>query len=456
MSYPNSATLALRDLSFSIHSGEFVFVIGQSGSGKTTIVKLLTCEEKILKGNIFVGKYRLNKMKRRLVPYLRRNIGMVFQDFRLIPTKTIFENVAFAMEILGYSRKAIRLQVSMVLSTVGLRAREDAYPNELSGGEQQRVAIARAMVNNPAILLADEPTGNLDPANSEMIMALLEEINRGGTTVVICTHNRELVNRMKKRVIEIDDGSLVRDDESSVYGDDTPRYTPRELKRRRGAAGEERGADEDSLDDEEFEIPEFARGIFHMDDYMFDQDDYPEDSEENEVSDAPDMPENVDVQLEEPGEQETSVMSDELALAELSRAGEEYGADEDSLDEEEFEIPEFARDNLQMDDYILDKEGYPEDSEEDEVSDAPDMPEQVEGAEGREVSAYETADYNVDVPLEEPGEQEAIVISDELTLTELSRAVEDREEDDLREAGSEDGDHDRFNKRKKSSSDYFK
>ncbi len=409
MSYPNSTTLALRDLSFSIHSGEFVFVIGQSGSGKSTIVKLLTCEEKVLKGNIFVGDYRLNKMKRRLVPYLRRNIGMVFQDFRLIPTKTIFENVAFAMEILGYSRKAIRLQVSMVLSTVGLRAREDAYPNELSGGEQQRVAIARAMVNNPAILLADEPTGNLDPANSETIMALLEEINRSGTTVVICTHNRDLVNRMKKRVIEIDAGSLVRDDESSIYGDDTPRYTPRELKRRRGAGGGELVADEDSLDDEEFEIPEFARGILHMDDYIFDQDDYPEDSEEDEVSDAPYMSE----QAGELGESE--------------------------------------------------------------------------------ISACETSDYHADLPLEELSEQDVVIMSDELTLAELSRAVEARDEDDLQKVGSEeedhqededadvseddvavptdnsmeqvgtehsevdkDGDDERFSNRKKSSSDYFK
>ena len=145
---------------------------------------------------------------------------MVFQDFRLISTKTIFENVAFPLEIQGFSRKAIDRQVSMVLSTVGLRHREKAFPNELSGGEQQRVAIARAMVNNPAILLADEPTGNLDPVNSETIMALLEEINRSGTTVVVCTHDRELVNRMKKRIIEIDEGYLIRDAKESVYSDD--------------------------------------------------------------------------------------------------------------------------------------------------------------------------------------------------------------------------------------------
>lgn len=223
MSYPNSMTLAVNNLSFAIEGGEFVFIIGESGSGKSTIVKLLTCEEKVKRGSIYVGDYRLNDLKRRFVPYLRRNIGMVFQDFRLIPTKTVFENVAFPMEILGYSRKAIRLQVSMVLSTVGLRSREDAYPNELSGGEQQRVSIARAMVNNPAILLADEPTGNLDPANSETIMALLKQINNSGTTVVIVTHNRELVDRMKKRVIEINDGALVRDDEHSHYMESMPK-----------------------------------------------------------------------------------------------------------------------------------------------------------------------------------------------------------------------------------------
>ena len=220
MTYQKGAPLALRDVSFTIDDGEFVFIIGHSGSGKSTIVKLLTCEERPLSGTVAVDEYCLNTLKRRWVPYLRRNIGMVFQDFRLISTKTIFENVAFPLEIQGFSRKAIDRQVSMVLSTVGLRHREKAFPNELSGGEQQRVAIARAMVNNPAILLADEPTGNLDPVNNETIMALLEEINRSGTTVVVCTHDRELVNRMKKRIIEIDEGYLIRDAKESVYSDD--------------------------------------------------------------------------------------------------------------------------------------------------------------------------------------------------------------------------------------------
>jgi cell division transport system ATP-binding protein len=285
MSYSNSSALAIRDLSFSIDAGEFVFMIGHSGSGKSTIVKLLTCEEKATKGTILVGDYCLNTMKRRLVPYLRRNIGMVFQDFRLIPTKTIFENVAFAMEILGYSRKAIRLQVSMVLSTVGLRAREDAYPHELSGGEQQRVAIARAMVNNPAILLADEPTGNLDPANSETIMALLEEINRSGTTVVVCTHNRELVNRMKKRVIEIEKGHKVRDSEAGDYGADEFELVTRHLPQT------EEG-------EAEIEIPAFARGLENWDDFATADQDF-EAGGLNLLSEDADDEEDVFVQLTE-------------------------------------------------------------------------------------------------------------------------------------------------------------
>ena len=181
MSYAPEAPLALNDVSFEIEEGEFVFIIGQSGSGKSTIVKLLTCEERPNSGRILIDDLDLTRLRPGLVPYLRRSIGMVFQDFRLIPTMTVFDNVAFAMEILGESNRHIRRQVSMVLSTVGLRAREKARPDELSGGEQQRVGIARAMVNNPGMLLADEPTGNLDPATSESIMALLEEINHNGT-----------------------------------------------------------------------------------------------------------------------------------------------------------------------------------------------------------------------------------------------------------------------------------
>ncbi len=212
-----TGTLALKDVSFTIGDGEFVFVIGRSGAGKSTLIKLLTCEERPSSGQVLIDQFDIAQIRRSLVPYLRRNIGMVFQDFRLIYTKTVFENVAFAMEIVGATRSSIRRRVPIVLSIVGLRDKADAKPGELSGGEQQRVAIARAMVNNPMLILADEPTGNLDPTNSEALMALLEEINRTGTTVVICTHDHDLVDRMKKRVIEIDGGCMVRDDSIGLY-----------------------------------------------------------------------------------------------------------------------------------------------------------------------------------------------------------------------------------------------
>jgi len=212
-----TGTLALKDVSFTIGDGEFVFVIGRSGAGKSTLIKLLTCEERPSSGQVLIDQFDIAQIRRSLVPYLRRNIGMVFQDFRLIYTKTVFENVAFAMEIVGATRSSIRRRVPIVLSIVGLRDKADAKPGELSGGEQQRVAIARAMVNNPMLILADEPTGNLDPTNSEALMALLEEINRTGTTVVICTHDHDLVDRMKKRVIEIDGGCMIRDDSVGLY-----------------------------------------------------------------------------------------------------------------------------------------------------------------------------------------------------------------------------------------------
>ena len=212
-----TGTAALKDVTFTIQDGEFVFIIGRSGAGKSTLIKLLTCEEKPSSGQVLIDDFDISRIRRSLVPYLRRNIGMIFQDFRLIYTKTVFENVAFAMEIVGCSRKSIARRVPIVLSIVGLRDKASARPNELSGGEQQRVAIARAMVNNPMLILADEPTGNLDPSNSEAVMALLEEINRSGTTVVICTHGWDLVDRMKKRVVEIEDGYLVRDDTEGVY-----------------------------------------------------------------------------------------------------------------------------------------------------------------------------------------------------------------------------------------------
>ncbi len=217
MTYQSNGTEALRNVSFFINKGEFVFIIGESGSGKSTMIKLLTCEERPTSGKVLINGRDVTRIRRRLLPYLRRRIGMVFQDFRLIATKTVSENVAFALEIIGESRKTVKRSVPIVLSVVGLRDKADARPSELSGGEQQRVAIARAMVNNPVLILADEPTGNLDPANSESIMALLNEVNAAGTTVIICTHDRTLVDSMDKRVIEIRNGSLVRDEQHGQY-----------------------------------------------------------------------------------------------------------------------------------------------------------------------------------------------------------------------------------------------
>lgn len=217
MAYQGASDYALKNISFNINNGEFVFLIGKSGSGKSTIIKLISCEERPQHGKLIIDDVNIHKLPRRMIPFLRRSIGMVFQDFRLIHTKTVYENVAFAMEILGYSKKQIRRRVSIVLSIVGLKDKEKMHPNELSGGEQQRVAIARAIVNNPLLLVADEPTGNLDPVNSESIMAILDEINRNGTTVIICTHDINLVNRMKKRVIEIDNGYIIRDEDKAGY-----------------------------------------------------------------------------------------------------------------------------------------------------------------------------------------------------------------------------------------------
>lgn len=217
MSYSNAKEYALRNVSFQIQNGEFVFIIGQSGSGKSTLIKLMSCEVHPNEGQVKIDDLDIHGIRRRMVPYLRRSIGMIFQDFRLIQTKTVYENIAFAMEILGASKRAIHRRVPMVLSIVGLKDKANMKPGELSGGEQQRVAIARAIVNNPMLLLADEPTGNLDPATSESIMAILEEINRNGTTVLVCTHDLNLVDRMQKRVIEIDRGFLVRDAKHATY-----------------------------------------------------------------------------------------------------------------------------------------------------------------------------------------------------------------------------------------------
>ena len=218
--YKNSGVHALRGVSFLIDEGEFVFIIGKSGSGKSTILKCMYCEERTNEGGVFVDGFDISHMSRALVPIFRRQVGMIFQDFRLIETKTIAENIAFAGEIIGLPKRELYQRVQLVLNIVGLKEKADAYPQELSGGEQQRVAIARAMLNNPKIIIADEPTGNLDPANSENIMGLLLDINRSGTTVIVCTHDTNIVDKMKKRVIEIEEGLVVRDKEGSSYADD--------------------------------------------------------------------------------------------------------------------------------------------------------------------------------------------------------------------------------------------
>jgi len=212
-----TGTDALRGVTFSIRDGEFVFVIGKSGSGKSTLMKCITREEKPTEGMVIIDKYCISKMPRALVPILRRQIGIIYQDFRLIETKTVKENIAFAGEIIGVPRKKLMQMVDIVLGAVGLRDKADSLPQELSGGEQQRVAIARAMLNSPKLIVADEPTGNLDPETSESIMALLSEINRTGTTVIVCTHDSNLVDRMKKRVIEVEDGLIIRDEKGSGY-----------------------------------------------------------------------------------------------------------------------------------------------------------------------------------------------------------------------------------------------
>ena len=213
----NTGVSALDHVSFNVRPGEFIFVIGESGAGKSTLIKLLTCEEKANAGKIFLDGFDLSRLPRKFVPFLRRKIGMIFQDFRLIEGKTVYENVAFAMEIIGSKPAAIKRRVPLALTQVGLRNKAEVYPNQLSGGEAQRLGIARAIVNNPSLILADEPTGNLDPDNGEAIMALLECINREGTTVIACTHDKALVDRMGKRVLEFLDGKLVRDESHSTY-----------------------------------------------------------------------------------------------------------------------------------------------------------------------------------------------------------------------------------------------
>lgn len=219
MQYPTGKK-ALDDVTFHINKGEFVFVVGSSGSGKTTLIKLLLKEIKPTEGEILVEGKSYSKMKRREIPKLRRKIGVVFQNFRLLKDRTVFENVAFAQQVIEKPAKDIRRSVPAMLTMVGLAEQYKQYPKELSGGEQQRVAIARAIVNEPDIILADEPTGNLDPTNSMEIMNLLEEINKKGTTVIVVTHNKEIVNMMKKRVITLKKGKIISDEEKGGYTDE--------------------------------------------------------------------------------------------------------------------------------------------------------------------------------------------------------------------------------------------
>jgi len=207
----SNGTKALKDVNLKIEKGEFVFIVGASGAGKSTFLKLIMCEEKPNEGEVSVNGHKLSELKRRDVPYIRRTMGIVFQDFRLIDTMTVFENVAFAMHIVGASNKEICKRVPYILGLVNLQTKAKCHPNELSGGERQRVGLARALINNPKLIIADEPTGNIDPALSFEIVDLLNEINRRGTTVLMVTHEHTLVKHFNRRVVEINDGAVVAD-----------------------------------------------------------------------------------------------------------------------------------------------------------------------------------------------------------------------------------------------------
>ncbi len=217
--YPKHDKPALHNINLSISKGEFVFLVGPSGSGKTTFIRLLLREILPTSGEIEVAGIDVVRLRSWKIPYLRRNIGCVFQDFKLLPNKTVFENVAFALEVLGKPHKVIEAHVPEVLKLVGLEDKAEKFPHELSGGEQQRVSMARAIVNRPPLLLADEPTGNLDPSTSLEIMALFDRINRLGTTVLVATHDREMVDSMRKRVVALENGQIVRDQRRGVYGE---------------------------------------------------------------------------------------------------------------------------------------------------------------------------------------------------------------------------------------------
>jgi cell division transport system ATP-binding protein len=216
--YKNSNTPALDDINLNIEQGDFVFLVGQSGSGKSSLLRLLLKEEKPTSGTVTVDGINVAKLPNRKVPAFRRTMGIVFQDFRLLPGKTVFDNVAFGMEVIGKSKKEIQQRIPAILDLVGLEEKAHRLPSELSGGEQQRVALARAFVNKPKLLLADEPTGNLDPSTSVGIMKLLDRINRTGTTIVMATHDVAIVDQMRKRIVQMENGKIIRDQERGMYG----------------------------------------------------------------------------------------------------------------------------------------------------------------------------------------------------------------------------------------------
>ena len=214
----NNSIKALSDVTFRIKKGEFVFLVGASGAGKSTMIKLITREEVPNRGQIIFNQKNISRMKNSEIPFLRRKIGVIFQDFRLLPNKTVFDNIAFALQVMECSNKEIERAVPKVLKSVGLQSKAEQFPTQLSGGEQQRVAIARAIVNNPLMIIADEPTGNLDPDTSKEIMDLLLDINMKGTTILMATHDRNTVDRLRKRVIALKNGAIVRDEEKGEYG----------------------------------------------------------------------------------------------------------------------------------------------------------------------------------------------------------------------------------------------
>lgn len=342
--YP-SGVEALKGINFLIENGEFVFIIGKSGSGKSTLMKCITREEKPTEGKVTIDNFNISNMSRALVPVLRRQLGMIYQDFRLIETKTVFENVAFAGEIIGTNKKSLAQTVNLMLSIVGLKDKQDCFPQELSGGEQQRVAIARAMLNNPQIIVADEPTGNLDPETSENIMALLQEINRNGTTVIVCTHDSNLVDRMKKRVIEIDNGYIVRDAMESAYVGESNIAHPTEDF---GGFGVDAPESADDYVDYMNEPDEFASENEYAEEAV-------EDSLVSAVSAFDDSTEETESTFEIVEEEVPDMKADESEADEVIDEVLTVAFDETETEESDEEVP-VANDNFSFGDYNTDDE----------------------------------------------------------------------------------------------------